>query len=54
MQARLMHATGTSTPRVLMVAEEARALARAREVHLFESQATDFIARLQDPRGCYV
>jgi ATP/maltotriose-dependent transcriptional regulator MalT len=50
MQARLMHATGTSTARVLMVAEEARALARAREVHLFESQATDFIDRLKVPR----
>ena len=54
MQARLMHATGTPTPRVRMVAEEARALAHAREAHLFASQATDFIARLQDPRGCYV
>ncbi|MBM7512000.1 DNA-binding SARP family transcriptional activator/tetratricopeptide (TPR) repeat protein [Nocardioides cavernae] len=48
MQARLMHATGTSTSRVRMAAEEARSLARAREVHLFESQAADFIARLQD------
>ena len=54
MQARWMHATGTPTPRVRMVAEEARALAHAREAHLFASQATDFIARLQDPRGCYV
>ena len=52
-QARLMHATGTPTARVLMIAEEAQALASAREVHLFEDQATDFIARLRDPRNSY-
>nr|WP_300048548.1 AAA family ATPase [uncultured Nocardioides sp.] len=46
MQARLMHATGTSTSRVRMVAEEARSMARAREVHLFENQAASFIAHL--------
>ncbi len=54
MQARLMHATGTPTSRVRMIAEEAQALARGREAHLFERQATDFIARLQDSRGRYV
>jgi DNA-binding SARP family transcriptional activator len=49
MQARLMQAGGAATSRVRMVAEEAQALSAAREAHLFEAQAQDFIARLDDP-----
>ncbi len=48
MQARLMSASGTATSRVLMVAQEARSLARSHEAHLFEGQASDFIASLED------